>query len=278
MRRCNFLRPAVFWDSMRPRRVVQRGIRNVHRLLLKRPLPSRIAISFHALEEPNWNAFSEMVSFFRKRKYGFCGADGLCSDGANRAVFVSFDDNFQSWYRALPFLGELDVKVTFYANTLPLRDRAEPDVIDDYYDRISHEGDRTPLSSDELMTLSDRGHSIGCHTHSHSCLGKLSEDEARSEILRGKRKLEEILGQSVVDFTYPFGLRRHFRRTLKAYCREIGLKTVANCIPAMQFHGHRPYSIHRSRWDLGEPLDYNVENLCIDGRIFAAITGRSAVG
>jgi peptidoglycan/xylan/chitin deacetylase (PgdA/CDA1 family) len=170
------------------------------------------------------------------------------------------------------------VTVTFYTNTLPMRDLATSKEVDDYYDRISHRGDRTPLSSDEVMALSNAGHTIGCHTHSHQCLGRLPEEEARADILRGKLELEKILERPVLHFTYPFGLRRHFRRTLLMYCREIGINTVAHCTPAMQFCGHSPYSIFRSRWDLKKPLDYNVENLCIDGRIFAALTGRSAVG
>ena len=81
-----------------------------------------------------------------------------------RAVYLSFDDNFQSWHRALPLLDTLGVKATFYVNSLPIRDRAEPAVISDYFDRIRHKGDRIPLSSEELLALADHGHAIGCHT------------------------------------------------------------------------------------------------------------------
>jgi peptidoglycan/xylan/chitin deacetylase (PgdA/CDA1 family) len=175
-------------------------------------------------------------------------------------------------------LKKFDVTVPFFANTLPMRDHAASEAIDDYYDRVSHNGDRTPLSSDELVALSDAGHTIGCHTHSHQCLRRLPEEEARADILRGKPEPEKILEKPVLHFTYPFGLRHHFRRTLVEYCSEIGINTFANCIPAMQFRGHRPYSIFRSSWDLKKPLSYNLEKLCIDGRIFAALTGRSAVG
>ena len=45
----------------------------------------------------------------------------------------------------------------------------------------------------------------------------------------------------------------------------------------MQFRGHRPYSIYGSYEDLRRPLSYILENLCVDGRIFATMTGRGVV-
>lgn len=46
---------------------------------------------------------------------------------------------------------------------------------------------------------------IGGHTVSHPALSKLSADEAFSEIKEGKDRIEEMTGQTVRYFAYPYG-------------------------------------------------------------------------
>jgi peptidoglycan/xylan/chitin deacetylase (PgdA/CDA1 family) len=257
---------------------LQNTVRACHRVFLTRPLPEILGLYFHSLEEPLWEAFAEMAVYFREQGYKTAGPDTIHQARTTSAVFYSFDDNYQSWHRALDLLDTLAIRATFYINTLPIRDRSTPEIISEYYDRIAHGGDRTPLSSREIVDLADRGHTVGCHTRSHFNLKSLPEKDARAEIQIGKEDLEEILGRRVVHFSYPFGFRRHFRPALKSYCRTIGLQTIANATPALQFRPPNPYSLNRSVWHLNRPLEYNLENLRMDGRFFTFLTGRSAVG
>jgi peptidoglycan/xylan/chitin deacetylase (PgdA/CDA1 family) len=62
------------------------------------------------------------------------------------------------------------------------------------------------LSWEEIIKL-DRHPliTIGAHTHSHPNLKQLPEEEAYSEMMLSKNKLEEQLGHSVDHFSYPFG-------------------------------------------------------------------------
>jgi hypothetical protein len=46
----------------------------------------------------------------------------------------------------------------------------------------------------------------------------------------------------------------------------------------MRYARSQPESLHRSVWFLEQGLAYNLENVCVDGRLFASLTGRSAVG
>jgi len=82
----------------------------------------------------------------------------------------------------------------------------------------------------------------------------------------------------VADFSYPFGLRKHFSSELRRYCHAVGFETVANAIPAMQFAISQADSIHRSPWFFEYPFNYNLDNICVDGRLFERLTARSAVG
>jgi hypothetical protein len=46
----------------------------------------------------------------------------------------------------------------------------------------------------------------------------------------------------------------------------------------MQFARQAADRIQRSLWRLDAPLDVNLDNLRVDGRLFERLTGRSAVG
>jgi peptidoglycan/xylan/chitin deacetylase (PgdA/CDA1 family) len=57
----------------------------------------------------------------------------------------------------------------------------------------------------QIKRLRDEGMEIGGHTVNHPILAGLSEQEARAEIVNGKRRLEEITGTPVTLFAYPNG-------------------------------------------------------------------------
>jgi peptidoglycan/xylan/chitin deacetylase (PgdA/CDA1 family) len=259
------------------KRSIQSVIRRVH-VKLARRLPERLGIYFHSLPAEDWSAFRSMVDLFRVAGYRFVNADELSNGTNGKMAFLSFDDNHRSWYEALALFDNTDVSVTFYVNTLPLRDRAEAEDVRAYYSRIDEDPDAsTPLSSDDVAQLAERGHTIGAHTHSHFVLSHLSEADARREIDTSRDLLSEIVSAPVVHFAYPFGMRRHFTEELRAYCMTNGFRTVANAIPGMQFAGHRPQAIQRTSWNLRMPNEHNIENLRIDGRLFERLTGRTAV-
>lgn len=61
------------------------------------------------------------------------------------------------------------------------------------------------LTSDQVRTLAEAGMSIGAHTVSHPILARVSDDEARREMIQGKQRLESIIGRKVGLFAYPNG-------------------------------------------------------------------------
>ena len=256
---------------------LQERIRALHLARCKREVPERLAIYGHSMEQTAWEGFQGLVEVLRARGYRFVGPVELL-EGPARSVFLSFDDNFRSWYDALPLFEALDVSTTFYVNTEPFRDRAPARVVRDYYGRIRYAGDSTPLTTRELREIHERGHTIGCHTHTHADLGRLSMSEALAEISQSKRELEEIIDAPVDHFAYPYGMRRNSPENLRDACLELGLQTVCNSIPGLQHVGHHPACIQRSPWDFYESAEYNLQNLAVDGRIFERLTGRSAVG
>lgn len=251
-------------------------IRQLHLFLRDGGLPLRIAVCLHELEKESWGSFREMVQFFQGQGYRFVDPLTFCLSSTEPLFLLSFDDNYRSWYEALPLFDALGIRGTFYLNSLPLRDRVSDSDYRAFCRRINNW--RLPLSQEELKSLAAEGHVIGGHTHSHVNLTALPFEEAKEEIRMGKASLEEILEKTVEHFSYPYGMRRFFSEDLRAYCREIGFQTVANAIPAMLHAPQLPLAIQRTNWDIQGELAYNLANLRVDGRFFERHTGRSAVG
>jgi peptidoglycan/xylan/chitin deacetylase (PgdA/CDA1 family) len=264
----------------RVRRAVRSTLRAVHAALLTKPLPDDLAIYFHELEPRHWAEFRDAIAALLAMGYRPVTPDGLIAPrSGGKRLFVSFDDNFRNWHRALPLLSELRLTVTFYVNTLPFRDAASAAEVGAYFDRLGMSRDRHTLRRAELAELHAGGHTIGCHSHSHYVLARLPRSAWAAEIEGSRRVLEDITGAAVEHFAWPYGMRRHFSAALRAYCREIGFKTIANAIPGcQQVAGADPMNIFRTDWRLGQPLAHNLTNLRVDGRAYAALLGRSAIG
>jgi peptidoglycan/xylan/chitin deacetylase (PgdA/CDA1 family) len=254
-------------------------IRSIHKALFKRALPRNVAIYGHALEERDQKSLAEVIQYFRDSEYVFSTPDEYVANrNGQPRVFLSFDDNYRSWFQALEFLARFDIPVTFYVNAGPLRDSATSGAIEDFFGRIRHEGDRTTLSSDELRSLASAGHVIGSHTDWHYPLTRIPFETAKQAIRHGKTLLDQILERETAHFSYPFGTPRDFNSQLAAYCRTVGIRTIASATAAMQHQPREPGVIHRSLWRFEHSLEYNLDNIRIDGRLFTRLTGRSAVG
>lgn len=264
--------------SQHIKRALQHTVRAAHTTVLKRGLPTKIGLLFHDLPRTTYPALRELVAYFRKEGYRFTSPDSYLARADEKCVFLSFDDSYRSWYEAIPLFAELDVSATFYVNTGCLRDRASEAEIRSYYGQLNFTGEDIPLSTEELRTLAQSGHTIGAHTHSHPQLSRLPFEEAKNEISINRAALEDILGCDVRHFAYPYGMRRHFSEELRAWCKSVGFATIAQAIPAMLHAPPHPYNIQRSTWREDWPLADNIENLRIDGRYFERFTGRSAVG
>ncbi len=256
-------------------------VRTAHDILAKQPLPDRLGVYFHALEKEDWPAFRQAISTLRGEGYTFVSVNDYIRPATNpgRRAFISFDDNYKSWYEALPLLDELDVRATFYTNTLPFRDTASGDEISDYFDRIDHHSDRTSLTRGELKEMRAAGHSIGCHSHTHYNLAQLPRSKWDAEILQSKRILEDLLGEDISHFAYPFGMRRFFSEDLRRYCLENGFGSVAAAAPGLQYTvPFDPKFLHRTRWVFQATPKRNLDDIRVDGRWFEKTTGLSAVG
>jgi peptidoglycan/xylan/chitin deacetylase (PgdA/CDA1 family) len=86
------------------------------------------------------------------------------------------------------------------------------------------------MDDDQLRNLVHDGLiDVGAHTITHPVLAFRSLEEQRAEIVGSRRRLEEILNQEVMTFSYPYGTYRDYSDETVSMVRENGfLAACAN--------------------------------------------------
>lgn len=67
------------------------------------------------------------------------------------------------------------------------------------------------------------GHQIGAHTMTHPRLTQIPLAQAREEISASKKSLEDLFGQPILHFAYPYG---DWNAAVRDLVREAGLETA----------------------------------------------------
>jgi peptidoglycan/xylan/chitin deacetylase (PgdA/CDA1 family) len=262
------------------KKTLQAALRAFHLTFLRRPIPRRIALYMHEIDANAAQALDELFPFFQEHGYEFVNAEtyDAALDPTRRMAFLSFDDNYVSWYEHRPLFAKYRVRATFYVNSLPLdRDYADP-VVKDYYRRLESPSDQRPLTSRQLAALVEDGHTVGCHSHSHFNLAALDSTTLTNEVLLNRSIIEAAARTPVRDFSFPFGMPRNLSIAAENEVRRAGFTRIAHATPGMQYVRPKPGTIHRGLWHSTRSLARNVAELCVDGGLFVRVSGRSPVG
>jgi peptidoglycan/xylan/chitin deacetylase (PgdA/CDA1 family) len=110
------------------------------------------------------------------------------------------------------------------------------------------------LAVQELRALAaSRFVSLGAHAVNHAPLSRLSADAQRSEIDRSRRDIEQLTGNPVRLFAYPFGGTRDYDKRSVELCREAGFAKAAANVQGSWHRWHDDLQIPRRlvrNWDL----------------------------
>jgi peptidoglycan/xylan/chitin deacetylase (PgdA/CDA1 family) len=119
-------------------------------------------------------------------------------NGSTRpAVVITFDDGFRNVYEnGLPVLQRCGYPATVFlvtgrANSWP----SQP----------NHIVQRPLLSWSEIRELRSAGIALGSHSVTHPDLTAVSIREAEEELAASKKAIEDIVGDAVEAFAYPYG-------------------------------------------------------------------------
>lgn len=134
---------------------------------------------------------------------------------ADPSFVITFDDGYlNNLTEGLPILEALKLPATVFVTTGLIDETSAPPwrstspSLLAHYDK--HRKSFAPLSWDGVKTLAASGLvSIGSHTLTHPLVGTLSEQQMKSELVGSREILEDRIGQEVLDFSYPFGVRQY---------------------------------------------------------------------
>lgn len=191
----------------------------------------------------------------------------------DRAVAITFDDGFRNTITtAKPILDDAG----FVATAFP---------VTGFLGSTDHwpggTGVEPLMTSADLLRLRADGWEIGGHSHMHRRLPRLASKDAAYEIQRSTQILEDLLGEPVRSFAYPYGEHNPGVRALAAAtydtCLTIGTERVARnarteAMPRVDaWYTRRPWIVER----LHSPVGGVYLRMRAAGRACGAVIRRS---
>jgi len=161
-----------------------------------------------------------------------------------RAVVLSFDDGYENFAdEALPVLREFGYPSVLFAVSGLLGKRA---------DWLSGAGGK-PLLLDKRRLGALRGErvEIGSHSVSHARLSRLDAAQAWHEIADSKAALEDMLGEAVEYFAYPYG---DYSPAVRDAVEQAGYQAAVTCSRGAANTAPNRFEIPRKAISYGDSL------------------------
>lgn len=154
-----------------------------------------------------------------------------------KPIVITFDDGYRNNYRyAYPILKKYGFTATIFVATKTIGGINEFD----YLANIQPKNQM--LSWNEIKEMNDSGITIGAHTIDHVRLSKISQSEAKNQILGSKEILEKELKKEVRYFCYPYG---DCNQTVAQIVKECGFSAATTTEPGIVESDMNPYLLKR---------------------------------
>jgi len=161
-----------------------------------------------------------------------------------RSVVLSFDDGYENFAdHALPVLREFGYPSVLFAVSGLLGQPAQ---------WLDGNGEKPALLSGErLRELRAAQVEIGSHTVNHPRLGRLDPAQAWREIADSKAALEDVLGEAVDFFAYPYG---DYNPAVRDAVARAGYKAAVTCSRGAANTAPNPFELPRKAISYGDNL------------------------
>lgn len=161
-----------------------------------------------------------------------------------KAVVLTFDDgcdNFREY--AWPILKKYRYPVSMFLVAGMLGGTTQ------WMDDVPEEAPLMDIAT--IRELFKEGVSFGAHSVNHVRLSECPPQVAREEIFGSKARLEDVLGESIPDFCYPYG---YYNQQVADMVEEAGYKTGLTCIRAAANYARSPFELPRKAISYGDTL------------------------
>ena len=160
------------------------------------------------------------------------------------SVVLTFDDGYQNVFDyALPALARYGFPSTLFV----VSDRAGATA-----SWLEGPPSETRLMDvPTLRTLSRLGVDVGSHSRTHPRLSRLDAAELADEVLNSKSALEDLLGQEVRYFCYPYG---DYSPEVREVVRSADYSGALTCIRGAANTADNPFEVPRKAISYGDNL------------------------
>ena len=137
-----------------------------------------------------------------------------------RAVALTFDDGYENFYQyAYPVLARHGFPAMVYLISARIGQPAQ---------WFAADGRATPplMSAERIRELQQAGIDFGSHGAHHIKLAEVDLDTARQDIVDSRRQLQDLLGDEVRHFCYPYGSHN---AAVVDLVRQAGFATGVSC-------------------------------------------------
>ena len=162
-----------------------------------------------------------------------------------KAVALTFDDGYENFYEyAWPVLQKHGFPALVYLIS---------DLLGQPSNWFAADGRDTPplMSAARVRQLRGEGVDFGSHTATHIKLSEQDTPRIREEVTRSKAALEDVLGEPVNHFCYPFG--SHDLRAVDAVA-DAGYLSGTTCIRSPASVADDPLTLPRKAISYGDNL------------------------
>lgn len=160
-----------------------------------------------------------------------------------KAVVLTFDDGCDNFREhAWPVLKQYNFPVSMFVVTDLVGKTAG-------WDKVL--GHAPLMTAEAIRALRKEGVHFGAHSMTHPRLALCSPEEARKEIVGSKAELEDILGEAVTDFCYPYG---SYNAQVADIVREAGFKLGLTLNRAAANYAPNPFEVPRKGISYGDSL------------------------
>lgn len=153
-----------------------------------------------------------------------------------KVVGITFDDGYRNVYQnALPVLREQGFTATNYFVVRQL----DGGNVWDYEEGVAHSD---LMSEEEMREWARQGMEVGSHTLSHARLSALPEPKVLEEIRGSRKELEQLLGEPVTAFCYPYGAEN---ATVRDLARQAGYTNATTTAGGLARPDDDPFGLPR---------------------------------
>lgn len=172
---------------------------------------------------------------------------GLENRRSKKYIIITVDDGYKDNYTILfPVLKRFNMKaVIFYVTGVEYNTWTADSMGEKRFDL---------MSESEVKELHESGLiEFGGHTLTHPSMVKLSDEDLKKEIERNKRDIEDIIGEKLVSFAYPYG---HNSKRVQKAVEVAGYRYAVSTDSGTGFIDDNLYDIRRTAIDKTSLMDF----------------------